>query len=258
MIVALTTDFGEADGYVGAMKGVILDLAPAATVVDITHGVPPFDIAHGAFALSQAAPYFPAGTVHVVVIDPGVGGERRALAVYSGGQYFVAPDNGVLTPFLAAGVIVRELTNPAWRLANVSATFHGRDVFAPAAARLAAGADFLSSGPAFADPIRLAAWDFAVADDGLHGAIVHIDRFGNCITSVPAMNLASLGAGPFAAVLPNLPPIPLRRSYSDVAPGEPLCLAGSSGLLEIAVRDGHAARALRLQRGESVQLQRKK
>jgi S-adenosylmethionine hydrolase len=254
MIITLTTDFGLRDGYVGAVKGVILRLAPGATIVDISHEAAPFDAADGAFILWQAAPYFPPGTIHVGVVDPGVGSERRGLAVRSGGQVFVGPDNGLFTPFLTAEAIVRELTNPQLRLPNAAATFHGRDLFAPTAARLATDMEFDECGPRVRDPLRLAGWE-PTFDGHWHGVVVHVDRFGNCVTSLPADLLAP---GVQEAIVAEFPPIPAGRIYADVARGQPICLAGSSGRLEIAIREGDAAAALKLKRGATVTIREKK
>lgn len=252
MIVTLTTDFGGRDGYAGAMKGVIYSLLPRATVVDITHDVPPFDVRHAAFALWQAAPFFPPETVHVAVVDPGVGGSRRGLVVAHRRQFFVGPDNGVFTPFLEEPPLAWELANPDLRLPDLSATFHGRDLFAPAAARLAGGLPAAEVGPPVSDPVRLPAWRVLRQPGAWQAAIVHIDAFGNCVTSLPAARLSELGPGPYRVTVAGGEPLALRRTYGEAESGEPLALIGSSGLVEIAVREGDAATRLRLRRDDVV------
>lgn len=251
MIITLTTDFGWADGYVGAIKGVVYSLLPRAQVVDITHDVPPFDVAHGAFVLAQATPFFPPETVHVGVVDPEVGGARRGVVVAHRRRFYVGPDNGLFTPFLTADAVVRELTNPDLFLPTAAPTFHGRDLFAPTAAHLAGGLPMEECGPLVADPARLPDWDVRLTDGAFFTAVIHVDRFGNCITALPAARLDELGSGPVRIQAPGLPPLPLSRTYADVAGGQPLALIGSHGMVEIAVREGSAA-ALGLARGAIV------
>lgn len=235
--MTLTTDFGTRDGYVAAMKGVILGLAPGASVVDVSHDVAPGDVRGGAFVLAQAAPYFPAGTVHVAVVDPGVGGAREAVVLDGGAHRFVGPNNGVLALAAPAPRRAHEIAAPSFRRAEVSATFHGRDLFAPAAARLAAGAEVAEAGP----PLPL---ERLVTLPAARAEVVHVDRFGNAITS--------LGAGEADAVEVAGLRLPVRRTYGDVEPGAPLAYIGSSGYIEIAVRDGNAAERLGLARGTAV------
>lgn len=249
-VVTLTTDFGTQDGYVGAMKGVILSLVPDAQIVDITHDVPPQDVAAAAFALAQAAPYFPDGTVHVVVVDPGVGGPRRGVVVDDGRHRFVGPDNGVFALAVPMPLGAYEITAPGFRRGQVSATFHGRDVFAPAAGRLLAGERPEAAGPPVVLEGRLATAPVRVTMGGrrMIGHIVHVDRFGNCITDIPASRLperARVRAGRFTVGA-------IARTYSDVARGRPLAYVGSAGTLELAVREGSAARRYGLRRGMAV------
>ena len=190
-IVTLTTDFGTRDAYVAAMKGAILGIARTVQLVDVTHEVAPHDVAEGAFALEAVAPYFPPGTVHVGVVDPGVGTARRGLAVVSTGQVFVGPDNGLFTPFLGGSDWAAfELVAPEYRLPAVSPTFHGRDVFAPAAAHVASGVDPSRLGPRVPDPVRLTWPASRRTAEGVAGVVVHVDRFGNLMTSIPARALA--------------------------------------------------------------------
>lgn len=268
-IVTLTTDFGLSDGYVASMKGVILSLSPQAIIVDITHDVPAQDILHGAFVLSAACAFFPAGTVHVVVVDPGVGAGRRALGLSWRGHYFVGPDNGVLSlvlgdslrrdpgrggivaPYdgpLPAGAVCHELTERRYHLPKVSSTFHGRDLFAPVAAHLSLGVRLRRMGPRVTAVRYLGVAAPQMLKDGImRGAIIHIDRFGNAVTNLRRDHVgeteAEIRVG--RTVVHRL-----SRSYQDG--DEVLALWGSSGYLEIAVRDGSAARRLRLKPGQAV------
>ncbi len=248
-VVTLLTDFGTRDGYVGAMKGVILSLAPTATIVDITHDVPPQDIAAAAFVLAQAAPLYPRGTIHVVVVDPGVGGRRRGVVLESDGQLYVGPDNGVLC--LAAPVEEGwEITAADFRRPEVSATFHGRDVFAPTAARLAAGAAASAAGPRVALEGRLAPRPVLFSHNGrqVTGHVVHVDRFGNLITDIVSAVLPARCAVRIGSVeVPRL-----GVAYEDVARGEVVAYVGSAGTLELAVRDGAASEVLGVGRGAPV------
>lgn len=241
-VITLLTDFGTADGYVGEMKGVLLAGAPEATLVDITHEIPAQDIDAARLTLARIWRRFPPGTVHLVVVDPGVGTDRAALAVASDERFLVGPDNGVLSPaLLMAGTRVVALETPA----NAAATFHGRDVFAPAAARLASGAAIETLGsPATQPRIRRTPEPQRTGDGALLGEVISIDRFGNAIT-----NLVGLRTGMVEAAGLSLP---LRRTYGEAPVGAPVAIVGSSGLIELAVRDGNAARVLRLTRGTAV------
>jgi S-adenosyl-L-methionine hydrolase (adenosine-forming) len=243
-VVTLTTDFGTADGYVGEMKGVILTLAPNAELVDITHDIPPQDVDYARLTVARVWRRFPAGTVHVVVVDPGVGGARAALAVAANERFLIGPDNGVLSPALLLAD-ARAVVLPVPKIA--SATFHGRDVFAPAAARLARGDAVDSLGPAAAAPIIRRTPEPVRAPDGsLLGEVIVVDRFGNAIT-----NLIGLRGGSVEVAGRS---IAIRRTYADVARGELVAVAGSTGFLEIAVRDGDASTILGLRRGIRVTL----
>jgi S-adenosylmethionine hydrolase len=237
--ITLLTDFGTADGYVGEMKGVLATEAPDAVIIDISHEIPPQDIERARLTLARVWRRFPTGTVHVVVVDPGVGSTRAALAVESAGRFLVGPDNGVLSPaLLAAGAHVVELPIGA----GASPTFHGRDVFAPAAAALARGERLDAIGAAARDPIILRTPEPSRRADGsLEGEVILIDRFGNAIT-----NIIGLHGGTVEVVQRS---IALRRTYAEAAPGEALAVVGSSGFVEIAVRDGNAARALGIRVG---------
>jgi S-adenosylmethionine hydrolase len=243
-LVTLLTDFGTADGYVGEVKGVIASLAPQAQIVDIAHDVAAQDVEGARLALARYWRRFPEGTVHVVVVDPGVGGGRAALAMESEGRLLVGPDNGVLSPaLLHAGARCVALEVPA----SASPTFHGRDVFAPAAAQLARGTPRESLGAPLDAPVIRRTPEATRRDDGgVQGEVISVDRFGNAVT-----NLLALRGGEIE--LDGLT-LHVRRTYADAAPGEPTALVGSSGLVEIAVRDGSAASTLGLQRGSSVVL----
>src|SRR6059058_2119232 len=252
VIVTLTTDFGVRDPYVAEMKGAILGIARAAgatvQLVDVTHEVARHDVVEGALALEAAAPFFPRGTVHLAVIDPGVGTARRGIAIAAGDQVFVGPDNGVFTPFLSGtGWRAFELAAAEYRLPAVSRTFHGRDVFAPAAAHVAIGVDVARLGPVVTDPVRLP-WAGARARGGvIEGTVIHVDRFGNLVTSIAA---DAIREGAVVRVAKRA--IPLVGTYGDLAPGGLGGLVGSSGRLEIAVREGSAAATLRARRGTRV------
>ena len=243
-IVTLLTDFGTADGYVAEMKGVLLTGVRDATVVDITHDVAPQDVDGARLALARYWRRFPEGTIHMVVVDPGVGSDRPALAVQCERRFLVGPGNGVLSPALVApGARVVRLPVPP----SAAPTFHGRDVFAPAAVRLASGETVDALGEAEHDPvIRRTPEPRRAADGTMEGVVVTIDRFGNAIT-----NLLGVRGG-MVRIGPNT--VAVRRTYSDAAPGEAVAVVGSSGWLEVAVRDGNAARVLQLARGMAVRL----
>ncbi len=254
-IVTLTTDFGARDAYVAAMKGTILAIAPGARIVDVTHEVAPYDVAEGALALSAAVPHFPPGSVHVGVVDPGVGTSRRGLAVRAQGHVFVGPDNGLFTPFLAGpDWSAFELAAAEYRLPAVSHTFHGRDVFAPAAAHVASGVDPARLGPPVSDPVRLA-WPEGRRTPGtVEGAVIHVDRFGNLVTSLAEEALQTLGGHVVVRVARRR--LPLVGTYGELRPGGAGALVGSSGRLELVVREGNASKVLRAGRGTRVMISR--
>jgi S-adenosyl-L-methionine hydrolase (adenosine-forming) len=243
-IITLLTDFGTADGYVGEIKGVLLSRVPDAYLVDITHDIPAQDVESARLTLARVWRRFPAGTVHLAVVDPGVGTSRQALAVESDGRYLVGPDNGVLSPALLMGdARVVALSVPS----NAASTFHGRDVFAPAAAELASGKPVQELGVPVAEVVvRRTPEPRRRGDGALAGEVIAVDRFGNAITNLVGRRPALLEVA--GAVLP------VRRTYSEVEPGSPLALVGSTGLIEVAVRDGSAARLLGLDRGSVVLL----
>ncbi|MBI5014854.1 MAG: SAM-dependent chlorinase/fluorinase [Deltaproteobacteria bacterium] len=247
--MALTTDFGLDDPYVGILKAVLLSFAPAARLLDLTHGVPPQDVLAGCLALEAARPFVPAGTVHLAVVDPGVGSERRALVVDAGRDLWVAPDNGLLS-FLPEGEIrqVRALEDPALFLRPVSRTFHGRDVFAPVAARLASGTPLESLGPVVDTFCRIPVPAAVITAEGVRGEVLTFDRFGNALTS---LREGDLPAGAWNGRVRGRWIVGVL-TYAAVLPGEPLCLVGSSGRVEISVRNASARDVLGLGRGEEV------
>jgi S-adenosyl-L-methionine hydrolase (adenosine-forming) len=243
-VVTLLTDFGTADGYVAEMKGVILTRVPEATLVDVTHEIPPQDVERGRLALARYWRRFPPDTVHMAIVDPGVGSARAALAVESDGRFLVGPDNGVLSPALLAGG-ARAVTLPV--PAGAAPTFHGRDVFAPAAAELALGATVDALGSPTLDlVIRRTPEPRRLPDGSIEGQVITIDQFGNAITNLLGLRAQSVEV--------NGTLLPLRRSYADVPQGEPIAVVGSTGLIEIAVRDGSGAAAMGLERGSVVVL----
>jgi S-adenosylmethionine hydrolase len=254
-VITLTTDFGTRDTYVAEMKGVVLSIISDVHLVDVTHEVPAGDVLAGALALEATAPRFPVGTIHVAVIDPGVGTARRGLAIAARDQLFVGPDNGLFTPFIDdAPWRAFELLANEFRGAHVSSTFHGRDIFAPAAAHLARGVDPARLGPPVTDPVRLVWSEVRVGEGRVGGAVLHVDRFGNLVTSIRAEAIAALGSG--LAVRVAGKSLPLVRTYGDLGRGDPGALVGSSNRLEIAVNSGNAAKTLRAGRGTPVVVSR--
>lgn len=250
-IITLTTDFGSRDWFVGSMKGAILGVNPEVTVVDITHEIPAGDIRAGAFALSASFRCFPRHTVHVAVVDPGVGSSRAAIAVRTADCVFVGPDNGVLSFALAREKIVeiRRLDNDAHFRKPVSNTFHGRDVFAPVAARLTKNIPFESLGKRLDDCVRLD-WPQPRTDGVVvQGEVVSIDHFGNAITNIelPDKSVSQVR-------VPDKVQCEVRKLYQDAPRGQPLALVGSSGFLEIAVNGGDAARMFALTLGDAVEV----
>ena len=239
-IITLTTDFGSRDGYVGAVKGVLARLVPDAAIIDIVHDVPPGDIAHGAWIVATACREFPPGTIHVVVVDPGVGGTRREVVIAKAGMTYVGPDNGV---FAYLGVKQGyAIDNPGVISRDASATFHGRDIFAPAAAAVARGKTVDTIGP----PVVLAgALPWGERPSG-EGRIVHVDHYGNLISDLPREEVTAGG------IVIAGERLPLRRTYEDVAPGELVAYVGSARTVEIAVRDGRADTRLAVARGTRV------
>ena len=257
-IVTLTTDFGLRDPYVAEMKAIILSLCPEAVIVDVTHDIAKFDVRTGAYMLASAAPYFPKGTIHVAVVDPGVGTTRRCLIVETKQGFLVGPDNGVLA--LAAkkqGIVsIREITNPKLILPNVSCTFHGRDVFAPVAAHLANGVSPADFGAEVRDIVKP---EFATVKWGknkLIGEVLHVDGFGNIVTNMSQDALRIFDAGSLVSVNIHSCNVKLKlgKTYAEAKPKEPLVLVGSQGYIEIAVNQGSAAEEFKSKAGDKVVL----
>jgi S-adenosylmethionine hydrolase len=254
-MLTLLTDFGTQDGYVGVMKGVIAQIAPTLPVVDLTHDIPPQDLAAARFILMNAYPYFPVGTIHVAVVDPGVGGQRRAIALQLESGYLVGPDNGIFSGVLEQypPLAAIALTNPQyWRTPSPSATFHGRDIFAPVGAHLASGVCLTDLGDKI-DLTTLVTLPIpAYQEKGgiLLGCIQYCDRFGNLVTNIPAQALAHHSwQVRFCSTA-----ISSHATYSTVSAGDLLSLIGSHGWVEIAVNGGNAREALNAKIGDPVQL----
>jgi S-adenosylmethionine hydrolase len=252
--ITLTTDFGTRDWFVGTMKGVILALNPRASIVDITHEISPGDIHAGAFALAASCRFFPKGTVHVAVVDPGVGSVRKAIAVQTANYFFIGPDNGVLSFALVKEKIkaTRALENSALFLQPVSRTFHGRDIFAPVAAHLSRGLAMQKLGPSLREFVRLDWPEARVRRGRIEGQVVYIDRFGNAITNIPSQSLAARRALSCEVWAKGKQLCPVKDFYQSVPVKHPVAVAGSSGFLEIAINGGNAARRLRLQAGSLI------
>jgi S-adenosyl-L-methionine hydrolase (adenosine-forming) len=249
-IITLITDFGTADGYVGAMKGVILGRCPGAVVVDVAHDLPRHDVIAGAYALLQAAPHFPAGTIHLAVVDPGVGGTRQAVVVDGGDQLYVGPDNGIFELVCPEPRAAYRIEADAFRAPQPSATFHGRDLFATAAGSLAAGASADQAGPRCELRGRLDLGQPPGDGGRLWARVIHVDAFGNLITDLRA------GAIPPRARVRAAGRCIERLSttFTDVAPGALVAYVGSAGTLEVAVREGDAAQVLDLRRGACLEV----
>jgi S-adenosylmethionine hydrolase len=253
-VITLLTDFGHRDIYVGVMHGVILGIAPHARIVDLSHEVGPQAVAEASFLLDSAAPYFPWGTIHVAVVDPGVGSDRRILCARTTRATYLAPDNGLLARVLERDPPSRLISveNPAWFLPRVSSTFHGRDKFAPVAAHLARGLDPRELGPEVHEikPLFMPR-PRELAPDRLQGEVIHIDRFGNIVT-----NLGELYAARVATARVGSREVrgPVCRAYADREEGAALLIFGSSGFLEISVRGGDAARELGVKNGDLVEV----
>jgi S-adenosylmethionine hydrolase len=256
-IITLTTDFGTADHFVGTMKGVILGIAPRASIVDITHGIAPYDEGDAAFSIAQAWRYFPKGTIHVVVVDPGVGSARRPILAEAGGQFFVAPDNGVLSMIYdATKHRVRVITNRKLMRKEVSRTFHGRDVFAPAAAHLAAGVAAARFGKKIDDYVRAAfASPRKLAGSCWAGVVLKADHFGNLITNFAIDQFPGVKTNAIEVRIGRERIHRLALTYAETAIGEVFAIVGSSGYLEIAANQASAAKILGCGAGAPVELE---
>ncbi|MFP4106566.1 MAG: S-adenosyl-l-methionine hydroxide adenosyltransferase family protein [Phycisphaerae bacterium] len=256
-IVTLLTDFGTRDAYVGAMKGVLVSQCPQARIIDISHDIPPQDVLAGAVALTSAVPYYPEGTVHVVVVDPGVGTDRSILLCRTAGQTVIAPDNGILSLLMQSQPLeaIHLLRDAEFMRGDVSRTFHGRDIFAPAAASIVNGADIRQFGPRPGTIVTLDIPEAQLRSDGsITGEIIYVDRFGNLVSNISA-----------EFVRDNVPDMtrleiscagvevgPLQGAYANAERGQPLAIVDSMDLLEIAVNCGSAQRALQARVGSPV------
>ena len=243
-IITLTTDFGLSDPYVAMMKGVILSINPSARLVDISHHIPAGSVLEAARLIREAAPFFPKGTVHVAVVDPGVGTDRRPIAIETESYVFVGPDNGVFWPVThqEAQARVFHLNEGAYFLPHVTRTFHGREIFAPVAAHLSLGVDLARMGAVITDPVSLDLPEPFEKEGRLYGQIVHEDHFGNLVTNIHAEVLAEfLKSGHPLIQVGNLTLKQLRETYAHAGKGEILALINSAGFLEIAVNRGRAS-----------------
>lgn len=252
-IITLTTDFGTRDGFVGQMKGVIMGINPQAQLIDITHDIEPFQVLEGALVLKGASRYFPEGTVHLGVVDPGVGGTRRGLALRCRDRFFVGPDNGLFSLIISSAPQwdAREILNPDFMLSRPHPTFHGRDVFAPAAAHLSSGMSFDILGPRITDPVILPIPKPDRVGQGIDGEVIYVDRFGNLSTNIEGEMIA----GEVKAVTAGDVIIRgISRYFAEAKVGAPLALINSFGLLEIAVNLGKASELLGLRKGDRVRV----
>ncbi len=249
-VITLTTDFGVRDPFAGIMKGVILGINPDAVVIDLAHGVAPQNIREGAFILFVGAPYFPKGSVHVAVVDPGVGGAQRAIAVETERHILVGPDNGVLSWAIGdlEKAVVREIKEPRYIRESISATFHGRDVFAPAAAHLSSGVRLRALGPPVTDPVILPFPRAELGSREIRGEVLYVDHFGNLVTNIRPMDRVSVREVSIGKTTIR----GLSGSYDEKREGETVALVGSSEFLEIAVNRGSAAKALGAAVGDKV------
>ena len=264
-IITLTTDFGTSDTYVGVMKGVILGINPNAQIIDLTHAIPPQDIHEAAFSIYAAYRYFPKGTIHIIVVDPGVGSDRQAIVSRIGDAFFVCPDNGVLSYLLHSigsegrhAIDAVAIQDSVYYLPEVSNTFHGRDVFAPVAAHLSLGVPLEDIGPPVQTLVQLPIPKIDISGDTFVGQIIKIDRFGNLITNISkdAFEAFLDGDVTYEIRAGNTSLNRLNAAYAESGVGKPLAIIGSSGLLEIAINGGNAKEGLGIKWGDPVVIQR--
>ncbi|MBU0756367.1 MAG: SAM-dependent chlorinase/fluorinase [Planctomycetes bacterium] len=251
-IITLTTDFGYRDPYVGVMKGVILGRCPDCRLVDLTHGITPHSVLEGNFSIRGSYRYFPQDSLHVIVVDPGVGGKRRILFLRRDGQCFLAPDNGVLTGLVEDAESIRSVENTSLFLQEVSSTFHGRDIFAPVAAEICRGISTDDLGPEVTNPVTIQWSEPAMEKDTIEGTILYIDVFGNLITNITRTHVYRLGLERPRVFLHGKEIGVPQAAYSIKSKGEPLAIYGSFGHLEIAVNQGNAAQFYKVGTGDEV------
>ena len=257
-LITLLTDFGLEDPYVGMMKGVILAVNPDARIIDISHHVKAGSITRAAGIIRETYPYFPEGTVHVAVVDPGVGGKRRAIILQTQSHLFVGPDNGIFWPVinLHQDIEIIHITETKYFLPDVSNTFHGRDIFAPVAAHLSMGADPLEMGPVISDPVKLQLPAPHREGGILYGQVVNVDHFGNLITNIHRKELEGFTGGKTPVIrLGDLIIEGMLKTYAEATPGKVLALIGSSDNLEIAINQGRAADLLSLDEAAIIGLE---
>jgi S-adenosyl-L-methionine hydrolase (adenosine-forming) len=255
-VITILTDFGTRDAFVGIMKGVILGINPAVTLIDLSHDVPPQDIVAGALVLRSAAAFFPPGTIHVAVVDPGVGSARRALLIETRDAFFIGPDNGLLSLAAPAETVVRiiHLTNTEYFLQSPSHTFHGRDLFAPIAAHLSLGTAPERFGPAVPAMARLTLPPVEPREAGLRGSVIYIDHFGNLITNITEADLQPFSKESLLVSINTMRIQGIVPAYAAVETGAPAALINSWGMLEIAVRNGSAAQRFGVFVGHPIHL----
>ncbi|HOX27642.1 MAG TPA: SAM-dependent chlorinase/fluorinase [bacterium] len=254
-IITLLTDFGSLDCYTGCIKGVILSINPSARIVDVSHDIQPFNLTSASYLITTYYKLFPSGTVHVAVVDPGVGGVRDPIAVSFEGYVFILPDNGLLTMTLEGrrdDFKARRIENPSVMREKISHTFHGRDIFAPAAAHVSLGVPFENLGPETFRIETIENLHVSTTPNSITGAIVHIDRFGNYITNIKEKQLERFDPATLSVRLGRFTLLGLNRTFSDKDPGELLAYIGSGGRLEIAVSKGSAADVVKLSSGAEV------
>jgi S-adenosyl-L-methionine hydrolase (adenosine-forming) len=258
-IITLTTDFGLTDPYAGIMRGVALSVNPDATLVDITHGIPAHDILNGSFTLGNAYAVFPEGTVHCAVVDPGVGGKRKNIAIQTAKFFFVGPDNGIFTVVKSMEDVreIREITNPHFIRTQISRTFHGRDVFAPSAGMLSKGENFRDIGPILKNMEIIHIPQPVEEGNLLDGELLSFDSFGNMITNITEERFRSfVGNHPFHIYFATVRFTELSETYEEQPPGTPLVIIGSGGYLEISMSSGNAEKYFMTPIGNSVSVRR--
>lgn len=256
-VVTLLTDFGIKSGYVPQMKGVITSITSNAQIIDLTHEIHPQDIQEASFVLQSVVSYFPVGSVHVAVVDPGVGTERRGIVVITRSQILIGPDNGLLMPaaHLLGDFVVYEIANKEYMLDSISNTFHGRDIFAPVAAHIINGIPFEKIGPQISDFIDFQLWKSMVTKPMVNGVVLHTDPFGNIITNIDGDSFANMVRyGDEVTLIANgeKQRLPFVKSYASVKKGEFLMTVGSSNFIEISINEGNAAQILQVNRGAPI------